>query len=61
MGSLQLETMEKEQEREWTEAQNIELTADLIEAAKKQLKFLAVVDRNRYLYESPALEQAIYR
>uniref|UniRef100_A0A803MNM7 Glycine-rich protein n=1 Tax=Chenopodium quinoa TaxID=63459 RepID=A0A803MNM7_CHEQI len=53
--------MEKEQEIEWAKAQNIAVTVDLLEAAKKQLEFLAVVDRNRYLYESPALEWAIYR
>ena len=53
--------MEKEQERKWGEAQKIELSVDLVEAAKKQLKFLAAVDRNRYLYESPALGRAIYR
>lgn len=53
--------MEKEQEREWAEAQNIAVSIDLVETAKKQLKFLAAVDRNRHLYESPALEWAIYR
>ncbi|KNA12464.1 hypothetical protein SOVF_125400 [Spinacia oleracea] len=53
--------MEKEQEREWTEAQNIVVSVDLLETAKKQLQFLAAVDRNRFLYESPALEWAIYR
>lgn len=53
--------MEKEQEREWAEAQNIKLSVDLVSAAKNQLKFLAAVDRNRYLYEGPTLDRAIYR
>ncbi|XP_021747602.1 glycine-rich domain-containing protein 1-like [Chenopodium quinoa] len=53
--------MEKEQEIEWAKAQNIAVSVDLLEAAKKQLEFLAAVDRNRYLYESPAMEWAIYR
>ncbi|KAL2904120.1 Glycine-rich domain-containing protein 2 [Bienertia sinuspersici] len=53
--------MEKEQEREWAEAQKIVVSTDLITAAKNQLKFLAAVDRNRYLYEGLALEWAIYR
>nr|GEW41101.1 hypothetical protein [Tanacetum cinerariifolium] len=26
-----------------------------------QLQFLAAVDRNRWLYEAPALQRAIYR
>lgn len=53
--------MEKEQELEWAEAQKIGITVDLVAAAKQQLKFLAAVDRNRWLYEGPALERAIYR
>ncbi|XP_058186107.1 glycine-rich domain-containing protein 1-like isoform X2 [Rhododendron vialii] len=53
--------MEKEQELEWAEAQKIGITVDLVAAAKRQLKFLAAVDRNRWLYEGPALERAIYR
>lgn len=53
--------MEEEQERQWAEAQNIALSVDLVTTAKNQLKFLATVDRNRYLYESPAVEWAIYR
>ncbi|KAG5528146.1 hypothetical protein RHGRI_028924 [Rhododendron griersonianum] len=53
--------MEKEQELEWAEAQKIGITIDLVAAAKQQLKFLAAVDRNRWLYEGPALERAIYR
>ncbi|KAK4769183.1 hypothetical protein SAY86_027333 [Trapa natans] len=46
---------------EWAEAQKIEITVDLISAAKQQLLFLAEVDRNRHLYEGPALQRAIYR
>ncbi|KAM2005270.1 hypothetical protein FF1_000513 [Malus domestica] len=53
--------MEKEQEIEWIKAQNIGISVDLVAAAKQQLQFLAAVDRNRYLYEGPALERAIYR
>lgn len=54
--------MEKEQEFEWVEAQEIEISVDdLVSAAKQQLLFLAAVDRNRWLYEGPALQRAIYR
>lgn len=53
--------MEKEQQLEWLEAQKIEITVDLVAAAKQQLQFLAAVDRNRWLYEGPALRKAIYR
>lgn len=53
--------MKKEQELEWTKAQSIGISVDLVAAAKKQLQFLAAVDRNRYLYEGPALQRAIYR
>lgn len=53
--------MEKEQEVEWIKAQNIGISVDLVAAAQKQLLFLAAVDRNRFLYEGPALERAIYR
>ena len=53
--------MEMEQELEWAEAQKIGTSVDLVDAAKRQLKFLAAVDRNRWLYEGPALERAIYR
>ncbi|KAH7848071.1 hypothetical protein Vadar_033476 [Vaccinium darrowii] len=53
--------MEKEQELEWAEAQKIGISIDLVAAAKQQLKFLAAVDRSRWLYEGPALERAIYR
>ncbi|XWS29628.1 hypothetical protein CRYUN_Cryun24cG0045700 [Craigia yunnanensis] len=53
--------LEKEQELEWIEAQKIEISLDLVAAAKKQLDFLADVDRNRWLYDGPTLQRAIYR
>lgn len=53
--------MEMEQELEWIEAQKIVISEDLVAAAKQQLQFLAAVDRNRWLYEGPALQRAIYR
>lgn len=53
--------MEKQQELEWLEAQNIVISEDLVAFAKKQLQFLAVVDRHRCLYEGPTLQKAIYR
>lgn len=54
--------MAKEQEFEWAEAQEIEISVDdLVAAAKQQLQFLAAVDRNRWLYEGPTLQRAIYR
>ncbi|CAF2081829.1 hypothetical protein IGI04_021503 [Brassica rapa subsp. trilocularis] len=59
----QLTGMEKEivQNLEWLEAQKIEISIDLIAEAKKHLQFLGVVDRNRWLYDGPALKRAIYR
>ena len=53
--------MEKQQELEWEAAQNTEINVDLVSAAKRQLKFLEAVDRNRWLYDSPGLDRAIYR
>lgn len=53
--------MERQQELEWKEAQSIEINVDLVSAAKRHLKFLAAVDRNRWLYEGPGLDRAIYR
>ncbi|KAL2348971.1 hypothetical protein Fmac_002971 [Flemingia macrophylla] len=53
--------MEPQQEMEWYEAQKIQISVDLVVVAKKQLQFLAAVDRNRHLYDGPALERAIYR
>ncbi|KAJ0233482.1 Glycine-rich domain-containing protein 2 [Hirschfeldia incana] len=52
---------EMNQKLEWLEAQKIEISVDLFAAAKQQLLFLAAVDRNRWLYDGPALERAIYR
>ncbi|KAK9930096.1 hypothetical protein M0R45_027153 [Rubus argutus] len=37
---------------EWAEAQKIVICKDLVAAAKQQLQFLAVVDRNRHLYNA---------
>ncbi|TXG60033.1 hypothetical protein EZV62_014606 [Acer yangbiense] len=53
--------MEKQHELEWREAQKIEISVELVAAAKQQLQFLAAVDRNRWLYQGPALQKAIYR
>ncbi|KAE9596954.1 hypothetical protein Lal_00007883 [Lupinus albus] len=53
--------MEPQQELEWMEAQKIAISVDLVAVAKKQLEFLAAVDRNRHLYDGLALERAIYR
>ncbi|KAL5822007.1 hypothetical protein ACOSQ3_023889 [Xanthoceras sorbifolium] len=53
--------MEKQQELEWLEAQKIEISVNLVAAAKQQLQFLAAVDRNRWLYDGPTLQKAIYR
>lgn len=53
--------MEREQELEWKAAQSIVINVELIAAAKSQLEFLAAVDKNRWLYEGPALDKAIYR
>lgn len=53
--------MERKQQVEWAEAQKIVISKDVMAAAKLQLQFLAVVDRNRHLYEGPALYKAVYR
>ncbi|KAL9229466.1 hypothetical protein vseg_004929 [Gypsophila vaccaria] len=53
--------MEMVQQNEWAEAQKIKFSLDLIEAAKKMLKFLLTVDQHRFLYEDFALQRAIYR
>ena len=50
-----------EQESEWNAAQSIKISEDLVAAAKLQLKFLAAVDRNRWLYEDQTLQWAIHR
>ncbi|CAA7039014.1 unnamed protein product [Microthlaspi erraticum] len=52
---------EKDQEVNWLEAQKIEISVDLLAAAKQQLQFLETVDRHRWLYQGPALERAVYR
>lgn len=53
--------MNEKQEAEWNEAQEISIGEDLIAVTQKQLEFLAAVDRRRWLYNSPAVERAIYR
>ncbi|KAK9163477.1 hypothetical protein Syun_004379 [Stephania yunnanensis] len=53
--------MEKEQELEWVEAQKIVASFDLVGAAKRQIEFLAAVDRHRCLYDGPVLDRAIFR
>nr|AWW15255.1 hypothetical protein [Leavenworthia alabamica] len=53
--------MEKEQRLKWIESQKIEISVDLSSAAKQHLQFLGAVDRNRWLYDGPALQKAIYR
>uniref|UniRef100_A0A5B7BIP7 Glycine-rich domain-containing protein 1 n=1 Tax=Davidia involucrata TaxID=16924 RepID=A0A5B7BIP7_DAVIN len=53
--------MEMKQELEWAAAQKIVTSEDLVAVAKQQLQFLAAVDRNRWLYDGPALQRAIYR
>ncbi|KAK8480845.1 hypothetical protein V6N13_056988 [Hibiscus sabdariffa] len=53
--------MENGQALEWAEAQNLAISVDLVALTKKQLQFLAEVDRNRTLYDCPTLDRAIYR
>lgn len=53
--------MELQQELEWMESQKIPISVDLVDVARKQLQFLAAVDRNRHLYDGPSLDRAIYR
>ncbi|KAK3031290.1 hypothetical protein RJ639_035590 [Escallonia herrerae] len=53
--------MDRKQELEWLEAQKTVISENLVATAKKQLEFLAAVDRNRDLYDGPALEKAIHR
>ncbi|KAK9670141.1 hypothetical protein RND81_13G180500 [Saponaria officinalis] len=54
--------MEKEQVKEWAEAQKITVSVDLVEAAKTHMKFLAAVNyRNRFLFEDDTLQRAVYR
>ncbi|KZV58438.1 hypothetical protein F511_22122 [Dorcoceras hygrometricum] len=44
--------MEVEQELEWKAAQTTAISVQLVPAAKRQLKFLAAIDRNRWLYNA---------
>ncbi|RZC51893.1 hypothetical protein C5167_020323 [Papaver somniferum] len=54
--------MDKEQESEWIEAQKIVTSVNLFDAAKNQLKFLAIIDRYGCLYvDGPVLRRAIHR
>lgn len=48
------------QKIEWAKAQRIEISEDLVAAAKNQLKFLEEVDKMN-LYEGPILKRAINR
>ncbi|KAJ8439997.1 hypothetical protein Cgig2_022679 [Carnegiea gigantea] len=52
---------QKGQEVEWSKAQKIAVSVDLIPAAKQLLQFLAAIDRNRHLYQGPTLDHAIHR
>ncbi|KAK7301075.1 hypothetical protein RJT34_11934 [Clitoria ternatea] len=60
-GDVEALVMETQQELEWTQAQNIVFTEDLVATAKQQLLFLAEVDRNRSLYDGPVLHRAVFR
>ncbi|XP_052627239.1 protein FAR-RED IMPAIRED RESPONSE 1-like [Lactuca sativa] len=53
--------MDAEHEYEWNATQSIFISEDLLSADKLQLQFLAVVDRNRWLYQGQTLQWAIYR
>ncbi|GAB4839462.1 hypothetical protein Ancab_028984 [Ancistrocladus abbreviatus] len=53
--------MENKQELEWAEAQKIEVSMDLVAAAKQQLQFLAAVDKHGQLYKGSVLHRAIQR
>ncbi|KAJ8446288.1 hypothetical protein Cgig2_005819 [Carnegiea gigantea] len=52
---------QKGQDVEWSKAQKIAVSVDLIPAAKQLLQFLAAIDRNRHLYQGPTLDRAIHR
>ncbi|XP_024522650.1 glycine-rich domain-containing protein 1 [Selaginella moellendorffii] len=45
----------------WESAQRLKISVDLVDAAKEELEFLALVDRIPRLYEGEALNQAIHR
>ncbi|XP_031385118.1 glycine-rich domain-containing protein 2-like isoform X2 [Punica granatum] len=49
------------QELDWSKAQGVVITVDLVKAAKRQLQFLAAVDSAHCLYDGPALDHAIDR
>ncbi|KAJ6816584.1 glycine-rich domain-containing protein 1 [Iris pallida] len=54
--------MDKVQESEWLAAQQVAIGRDLVAAARRQLEFLAAVDRKRSLYDDgPVLDRAIHR
>lgn len=53
--------MNRDQESAWLEAQGIDISEDLVAAARRQLAFLAAVDRLRRLYDGPLLDRAICR
>lgn len=46
---------------EWSTAQEVVLSVDLVKAAKRQLQFLAAVDDVQCLHDGPGLDRAIYR
>ncbi|PKI40394.1 glycine-rich domain-containing protein 2-like [Punica granatum] len=52
---------EEAQQMEWSKAREVVFSVDLVEAAKQQLQFLAVVNSIGSLYNGPALDRAIYR
>ena len=53
---------EKRKEKgEWFEVQKIIISEDLVAFAGKELRFLAVVEKHRCLYDDPTLQKAIYR
>ncbi|URD80963.1 hypothetical protein MUK42_02034 [Musa troglodytarum] len=53
--------MNKDQASAWLEAQGIDISEDLVAAARRQLAFLLAVDRLRCLYDGPLLDRAICR
>ena len=47
--------MDEEQAARWATAQReVEVGAELVSAAQRQLLFLAAVDRRRWIYEGPS-------
>lgn len=45
------------QELEWSKAQEIVFSVNLVNAAKRQLKFLAAIDNIHCLHDGPALDR----